>query len=375
MWTIVVVAGLLLFAYPFGLYPALLDLFASWPEAPAETDGDRPMAALVVCALNEEKIIRQKLENSLALRYPSGKLRLVFISDGSTDATAEIIREFVPAGVELIDRKQRQGKTANLNQTLAARSEEILILSDANVLYHEDALMHLTAPFRDPRVGGVSGKVILTDNPAALDAATGQYYSIEWTLQQKASAIYSMVGTDGAMYALRRKLFRPCPDDTIIEDFVIAMEIVRQGYRMLFEPRAFAWERGPASLREEFRRKVRIAAGAAQALIRGNAWPWGAPARYWFIFVSHKLLRWLSPLIGAVVLLVALLTLGSLLSQGVLAGFLTLCGLALAHWITGWNNTLVTAPFYFVFGQVAMAWGLAKGIAGQQNVMWAKANR
>ena len=374
--SIALIAGVVIFAYPFVIYPAILLVLARGrrPE-PIEPVTDPPNVALVICALNEQKIIRQKVENSLALRYPKEKLRLVFISDGSTDDTADIIREYEAAGVQLIEHRVRRGKIANLNETLAVRQEDILVLSDANVIYHPDALLYLVARFRDPSVGCVSGKVILTDTTPALGAPTESYYSLEWLLQGRSSAIYSMVGTDGAMYALRRELFRPCPNDTLIEDLVIAMEIIRLGYRVVFEPRALGWEQGPASLREEFRRKVRIAAGSAQALLRGNAWPRHCPWRYWFIFISHKLLRWLSPVTGAVVLLLAVLTARQATSQLVLGGFLAASGLALLRWVTGWNNPVLSAPFYFVFGQVALAVGLAKGIAGKQNVLWAKTDR
>jgi|SRR5579862_281003 len=376
--SIVLIAGILLFVYPFVIYPAVLFVLARLrtqrPE-PVNPEIHQPTVALVVCALNEEKVIRQKVENSLALRYPKDLLSLVFVSDGSTDSTAEIIREYQPAGIELIEQRVRRGKIANLNETLAARTEDILVLSDANVIYHPDALLHLTASFRDPAVGCVSGKVILTDTATVLDGPTESYYSLEWYLQEKASEIYSMVGTDGAMYALRRELFRPCPNDTLIEDFVIAMEVIRLGRRVVFEPRALGWEQGPASLREEFRRKVRIAAGSAQGLCRGNAWPRRAPWRYWFIFASHKLLRWLSPVAGAVILVSAALTARQAPSQLVLIGFLAATILALLRWITGWNHPLFSAPFYFLFGQVAMAIGLLKGVAGQQTVLWAKADR
>ena len=374
--SIALIAGVVIFAYPFVIYPAILLVLARGrrPE-PIEPVTDPPSVALVICALNEQKIIRQKVENSLALRYPQQNLRLVFISDGSTDETADIIREYETAGVQLIEQRVRRGKIANLNEILAVRQEDILVLSDANVIYDSDAILHLVARFRDPSVGCVSGKVILTDTTPALGTPTESYYSLEWFLQERSSAIYSMVGTDGAMYALRRELFRPCPNDTLIEDFVIAMEIIRLGYRVVFEPRALGWEQGPASLREEFRRKVRIAAGSVQALLRGNAWPRHCPWRYWFIFISHKLLRWLSPVIGAVVLLLAVLTARQAASQLVLGGFLAAIGLALLRWITRWNSPVLSAPFYFVFGQVALAVGLIKGIAGQQTVLWAKIDR
>jgi biofilm PGA synthesis N-glycosyltransferase PgaC len=153
------------------------------------------------------------------------------------------------------------------------------------------------------------------------------------------------------------------------------MQVIRQGKRVVFEPAAIGWERGVESLREEFRRKVRIAAGGAQGLIRGNAIPVGAPARFWFIFLSHKLLRWFSPVIGLLVLIMAGVSFHQPLSMLALAAIATMVTLALLRLITGWTQMVFSAPFYFLFGLAAMAVGLLKGFAGQQTVLWAKANR
>ena len=378
MWTATLILAILLFLYPFAIYPALLWLFARGKSVLENANFSEPVfpsVALVICALNEQKIIRQKLENCLNLRYPKGKLSIVVVSDGSTDTTAVIVREYERHGIELIDQHTRRGKIANLNQVLPARSGEILVLSDANVLYEPDALMHLIPRFRDPEIGCVSGKVILTDSTPELDRPTADYYSIEWYLQEKSSAIYSMVGADGAMYAIRRELFQPCPNDTLIEDFIIPIAVIRKGKRTVFEPRAIGWEQGPSSLREEFRRKVRISAGSIQGVLRGNAWPVNAPLPFWFIFLSHKLLRWLSPVLGFLILILSSLTLGQLFSEFVVGGFLLMSSLALLRILTGWTHPLLSAPFYFLFGQTALAWGIVKGITGQQTVLWAKADR
>jgi poly-beta-1,6-N-acetyl-D-glucosamine synthase len=378
MATLTLAVLILLFAYPFVIYPFLLALWAkrmAEPQRGREGTGEHPAVALVICALNEQRIIRAKIENSLALQYPREKLTIVVVSDGSADRTAEIAREYRDDGVVLLDRKVRRGKIANLNDVIPSRTEEIIVLSDANVIYHPDAIAQLVARFSDPSVGCVSGKVVLTDTTPYLDGPTGQYYSVEWALQENSSIVYAMAGADGAMYALRREFFRPCPNDTLIEDFVIPMQVIAQGKRVVLEPKALGWEKGVESLREEYRRKVRIAAGAAQGLLRGNAWPHHAPGRFWFIFVSHKLLRWMSPLVGALLLLLSLMWVREPLAQIMLAGLAAISLLGLGRLIAGWKHAFFNAPFYFLFGEIALGIGLLKGFTGLQTVLWAKANR
>jgi len=375
--TLLLITFIFLFFYPFLIYPLVIKLWASGQKRVPEniTPGYFPHVAMVICALNEQGVIGEKISNALALDYPPEKLTIVVVSDGSTDRTAEIVRSYERAGVVLVDQKIRRGKIANLNEVIPLRNEEIILLSDANVLYHRDAIKHLIARFADDSVGCVTGRVILTDTTPDLHASTEQYYSLEWTLQRDSSDVFSMVGADGAMYALRRELFHPCPNDTLIEDLVIPMHIISQRRRVVFESHALGWEKGVESIPEEFRRKVRIAAGAAQGLLRGNVWPKNAPARFWYIFLSHKLLRWLSPLTGILLILTALFWRQGLLANLVLSVTAIVVVLALLRVITGWRSALLSAPFYFLFGQVAMAVGLFKGISGTQTVLWKKIDR
>lgn len=376
--TLILASLILLFVYPFVIFPVILAAWARRKGRRVEVSAaaDLPRIALVICAFNEQRIIRQKVENSLALRYPHGKLTIIVVSDGSTDRTPDIVREYQDAGVVLLNREVRRGKITNLNEVIPSRSEEIIVLSDANVLYDPQAVMRLAAGFSDQSVGCVSGKVVLANTtPVDLDRLTGQYYSVEWQVQENSSTVYSMVGADGAMYALRRELFSPCPTDTLIEDLVIPMRVVAQGRRVVFEPKALGWEKGVESLQEEFRRRVRIAAGAAQGLLRGNAWPRNAPARFWLIFVSHKLMRWLSPITGALLILAALVWSSEPVAQTTLAAVAAVTVLALLKLMTGWKHPLLSAPFYFLFGEIAMVIGLLRGLAGNQTVLWAKADR
>ena len=371
--TLALIAGVILFLYPFVLYPGLLKLWRVRRRTVPEP-GELPRVGLVICALNEERVIGDKLTNSFTLDYQRDRLSVYLVNDGSTDRTGEIAGEFVAQGLRLISRPQRMGKVSNLNEVVPKLAEEIVVLSDANVIYHRQALRRLVARFDDPLIGGVSGRVVLTGTAEPLRSAEENYYSIEWLLQERASDIYSMCGADGAMYAFRRYLFRPCPPDTIIEDFVIPMSIVRQGYRVVFESGATAMEQGPASLQEEFQRKVRIAAGAAQALIRGSGWPGNAPFRFWFVFVSHKLLRWLSPLVAVAIAVLAGLDCPHPLAVLILAGMGGVAMLAAVRVLIG-GPRLLDAPFYFLFSQVAAAAGLAKGLLRKQSVLWEKTNR
>lgn len=367
---------LILFIYPFVLYPPLLAVMAKLFAYKGDKQSkDVRSVALVICALNERNIIGQKMENSLALDYPFGQLEIIVISDGSTDGTGAIVEQFVPRGIRLIDQPARRGKVKNLVEIIPSLKQDIVVLSDANVMYDPQAIRNLVKRFEDPSVGCVSGRVILKDTTAPLSAGTDDYYSLEWALQENASRLYSMVGADGAMYALRRELFQPPPADTVIEDFVIPMAVIRQGRRVVFEPGAWGWEQGSMSLKEEFRRKTRIGAGAMQCLLRGNGWPGRAPASAWFIFLSHKLLRWFSPVVGALALAAALVSIHQPASKIVVGGFLLLSLAAAARMLLRRSLRALDAPFYFLFGQVAAGIGLMKGLTGRQSVLWAKANR
>jgi poly-beta-1,6-N-acetyl-D-glucosamine synthase len=376
--TILLILLLFLFAFPFLLYPPLLMFLARRFRRDAARpvqEPANPSVALLICALNEQNVICRKMENSLRLDYPSGKLRIIVISDGSTDTTPSVVRGFVSRGVELIEQPIRRGKIQNLNEIVPTLSEDLVVLSDANVMYDSQVIRHLVHRFDDPSVGCVSGKVILTGTTLPLDGGTGQYYSHEWSLQENESNFFSMVGADGAMYAFRRHLFSPCPPDTIIEDFVVPISVIRQQKRVVFEPKAIGWEQGTANMTEEFGRKTRIAAGAVQSLIRGNGWPAICNWRIWFVFTSHKLLRWISPVTGALVLALSMLTPGSAVSRLVLFGFLCLAISAVIRLAATRSNKVLDAPFYFLFGQIAVAIGLMKGIAGKQTVLWSKVNR
>jgi cellulose synthase/poly-beta-1,6-N-acetylglucosamine synthase-like glycosyltransferase len=286
---------LALLAHAYLLYPLLLRGLAPLAARKVAAD-DRylPEVTLLIVAYNEERDIEQKLNNSLLLDYPPGKLRIVVASDGSRDATNSIVSSYLDQGIELIAFEKNRGKIAALNDAMAGISSEIVVLSDANVDYDTTAVRRLVRHFSDQRVGAVSGKVVLLNDALSYRDAENGYYGIEHYIQEREGALGTLIGTDGAMYAIRRSLFRPPPPDTILDDLVIAMSIARSGHLVLHDKEAVGFEVNRLELADEFRRKARIIAGGYQCLLRPGVLPAVGQPLLLFCFISHKVLRWLS---------------------------------------------------------------------------------
>jgi cellulose synthase/poly-beta-1,6-N-acetylglucosamine synthase-like glycosyltransferase len=247
----------------------------------------RPSVTLLIAAFNEEAVLRQKLENSLALDYPRERLRILVASDGSTDATEAIAREFSRSRVELLALSPNRGKVTALNKAMQGIESGIVLLSDANVRYLPDAVRKLVRHFADPAVGAVSGKVMLVNDRVSYSAAEDQYYSVEHFIQRVEGETGSMIGSDGAMYAIRRELYPFPPADTILDDVVRSNGVIRQGRRLQHDSEAVGYERNEQELKQEFRRKVRIIAGGSQCLLRGDGWPPATDRLNCLKFISH----------------------------------------------------------------------------------------
>jgi cellulose synthase/poly-beta-1,6-N-acetylglucosamine synthase-like glycosyltransferase len=264
-----------------------------------------PPVTVVVVAYNEAHRIAGRLDNLLALDYPQDKLEIVLASDGSTDDTVERARRYEEAGVVVRVFHTRRGKAAVLNDVVPAARGEIVVLADARQQFDRGAVRALVSDFADKTVGAVSGELVMT--PDSAGAAVGKgvcfYWRYEKFIRRHESRAGSTVGATGAIYAIRRALFDPIPEDTILDDVVIPLRIVRAGYRVLFEPEARAYDGASATARQEFVRKVRTIAGTFQLLAR-EAWVFD-PFRnaVWFETISHKALRLTLPLLQAIVLI------------------------------------------------------------------------
>ena len=288
-------------AYVFAGYPVLVALLARLRPRPVRRANVRPTVTLLITAYNEARTIATKLDNCLALRYPAGRLDIVVASDGSTDGTDDVVRSYAARGVRLLAFDRRRGKPSLLNDAVPRCRGEIVVLSDARQRYDVDAIEALVENFADPAVGAASGELhLLNPTGVAVGAGVGAYWRYEKFIRKSESALDSCVGATGAIYAIRRALFAPIPADTLLDDVLIPMRIVRLGYRVVFEPDARAWDGVAAAPRQEYTRKVRTLVGNLQLFAR-ERWMLGPGNRLWLQTLSHKLLRIAAPffLLGA----------------------------------------------------------------------------
>jgi cellulose synthase/poly-beta-1,6-N-acetylglucosamine synthase-like glycosyltransferase len=282
--------------YTYAGYPLLLVLLARWHGRPVRAAGPPPRSvSIVVAAHNEETSVDRRLAELTGLLEASGLGgEVIVVSDGSTDATAALARAHTKGRVRVCELPERAGKAAALNEGCALARHEILVFADMRQTWEPDALRLLLENFADPAVGAVSGDLLLCDAAGVL-AGVALYWRYEKMLRRLEGRVWSVVGATGAISAVRRPLFRPIPPGTLLDDVYWPMRVALQGYRVVHDRRAVAYDRLPPRARDEFRRKVRTLSGNFQLAARLPALllPWRNPI--WLPFVSHKLLRLLVP--------------------------------------------------------------------------------
>lgn len=369
--------SLVVVLYVYLGYPALLRLLSLGRRGRAVRQADRePTVTLIISAYNEEAVIGQKLDNTLALDYAPARLEIVVVSDGSSDRTDEIVRAYGAQGVRLLRVPERRGKTFGLNEAVRRTSGEVLVFSDANALYRRDALRKLVRNFADPAVGCVTGEsryVGAEASPAGRQESA--YWRYERRLKLDETRLGSMVGADGAIFAVRRALYRPL-DEADINDFVTPLQVVMSGYRCVYEPAAICDEQVAIRYDQEFRRKARIVNRSAYAL-RKLA-PLLNPFRYgWFSLelLSHKILRWLVPawlvaLLGASAALAAEGGIYRAALYGQLGFYLAAAAAGLSPRLPAPLSAVLGAARYFCVVNLAAVVGLAKALAGRVEVVW-----
>ncbi len=332
-----------------------------------------PRVSLFIPAFNEEKVIRLKIENSLELDYPQGKLEIVVASDGSFDLTNEMIEAYSAREIKFYNYTQREGKTALINKTIPKLTGEIILMSDASAILEKNAVKELVMNFSDPRVGAVSG-VYEFENWDRSVRGKGEwlYWKYETNLKRLESRIFSVIGAHGALLAFRRELFEPLPPEAINDDFIIPMRILEKGKRVVYEIRALAYEEFYGDSFADFNRRSRIFVGNLQQI-----WILKSllnPLRGWpaISFISHKVLRTLSPLFVVGIFFVNWpLTTGfyrlTLMAQVGLYG-LSFVGFLFQK--AGKGSRLLSMPFYFAFGVVSALLGYFKYLLKLQTATW-----
>jgi len=342
-----------------------------------------PQVALVVAAYNEEEYIEDKILNSLQLDYPKELLELVFITDGSTDATPDIVRRY-PL-VKLLHQPERRGKAAAMNRSIAYIESPIIVFCDANTQLNRECIRELVKHYADPKVGGVAGEKMIIQAGTGSAAASGEglYWKYESFLKKLDSDLYSAVGAAGELFSVRKELFEPAPEGTIIEDFVQSLTVCTRGYVLRYEPNAYAAEAASASIKDEMKRKVRISAGAFQAMILlrelFNVFRYPVLS---FQFISHRILRWTICPVALVLVLISNMLLVLIGAEKVYTvAFILQAGFYVMA-VTGWvlanreiRVKLLYIPFYFLFMNLAVFLGFRRFIQNKQTVLWEKASR
>lgn len=341
-----------------------------------------PDVTFLIAAYNEEDFIEAKIKNTLALNYDPEKFKILIITDGSTDNTAQLVSKF--SQIKLMHEDARRGKIAAVHRAMQEVATDLVIFSDANTILNNDAAYNLVRHFKNEKIGAVAGekRIFSKEQDNASGAGEGIYWKYESTLKSWDAQFNTVVGAAGELFAIRTELYENIPTDTIIEDFYLTLRIARRGYKVAYEPDASAMEGPSASVKEEMKRKIRIAAGGLQAISRLlpllNIFRYGWLS---FQYVSHRVLRWtLAPL----ALLLALISNAVLAMQGnflyqvlfyLQIGFYCL---SLVGYILQYKKIKIKIffiPYYFFIMNLAVYLGFGRFIKKSQPVTWERAKR
>lgn len=344
-----------------------------------------PQVTLFITAYNEEEMVDEKMVNCLSLDYPRDKLQIVWVTDGSNDDTNERLANY--QGVTILFKPQRQGKTAAINRGMKSVTTPIVIFTDANTSINRKAVKEIVKAFTDSRTGCVAGekRIDTKEKDSASSGGESAYWKYESLLKELDSRLYSSVGAAGELFAIRTSLFQEMREDTLLDDFVLSLQIAIKGYRIVYCRNAHATEQASLNMQEEEKRKVRIAAGGIQAI--GRLWPLFNIFRYKclsFQYISHRVLRWTITPVALLLLLPLNLFLlypeaaSVWLYQVFAAGQLLFYLLAGLGWILSKKSIrtkYLFIPYYFLF----MNLNVFKGMAYLKNfeglAVWEKAKR
>jgi len=344
-----------------------------------------PTVTLLIASYNELDFLPQKVKNCQELTYQSGKLRILFVTDGSSDGSESFLSS--QNGIEVLHQGKRAGKIMAMNRGMEHVNSEIVVFTDANTLLNTEAIQEIVKHFvSSEKVGCVAGakRILLNESESASGAGEGAYWKYESALKKWDSELNTVVGAAGELFSIRRNLFKPVEKDTLLDDFMISMRIAQSGYRVVYEPAAMAFEKPTADVKEEMKRKVRICAGGIQSIIRLapvlNVFKYGLLS---FQYISHRVLRWSVTPIAMALLIPINLVLVVALTQNqtyffLLIGQCLFYGAAIVGSILQekkLKSKFLFIPYFFLMQNISVFQGMARYYKGSQSVLWEKAKR
>lgn len=377
--------GIILYTYVgYALILLILTTIKRRVKTTAIADDNKYEAVTVlVAAYNEENSIEEKIKNCLSLDYPTARITFLFITDGSTDGTASIIRKY-PSIVHL-HSDERSGKLAAVNRAMEVVATPFVIYSDANTLLNKQSIWRIMRHYADEKVGGVAGekKVVAAGLNDTVGKGEGLYWKYESALKRLDSALYSVVGAAGELFSIRTALYSRIPNQVILDDFVQSLSVCLKGFVVRYEPGAFSQEKGSVSVKDEMERKTRISAGGFQAIVLlKKLFNVFRHPTLSFQYISHRVLRWTLAPLALVALLISSVA-AWYMGGGLFYGYFSVLqlifyGFAIVGWVMAHNNRhpgVFYLPFYFTFMHMCVFTGFGRYLFGKQGSAWKKAAR
>jgi len=365
--------------YSYSIYPFFLIVFSRLFGTPVNKDPNyEPHVGVLVPVHNEEAVIRKKIDNILSLNYPPQKISVWIGSDCSTDKTEQIVKEYGDPRVHLWIATERGGKTGVLNSLAPQIDADVIMFTDANTVHHTDCLRAIVRNFADPSVGGVAGHI---DHASSIENSEEFGENIYRTFESKQKymegLLHSTISAFGGFYAIRKKLFRPIPFNAYSnDDVLIPMDVIRQGYRIIYESQAMSIEDNTGSVSSEFSRRVRIGAGNFQAL----SWllDFLNPLKGWpfFCYISHKVTRWFSPFF----FVAAAISCSILFIFDHLVVYRMMFAAGMIFLVTGLLHKTIPLSitrhmYYFLLMNVALIIGFFRFVGGIKTAAWSRTER